>query len=61
VAEYVAKPNIPVICPSFSPSLVPCDLLIFSKLKDELQGKIFENKEDVIESAVKGLRAVVKE
>ncbi len=44
--------------PPYSPDLVPCDFLLFSRIKKSLKGKRFANVEEVKQKTAEALKCI---
>jgi hypothetical protein len=47
VQQFLASKNMVIPHPSYSPELVPCDFLLFPKMKIELKGQIFDTAKGI--------------
>jgi len=59
VREFLATKQITVLeHPAYSPDLVPIDLFLFTKIKEILKGRNFDDIDDIRSSTMAALKAI---
>jgi len=62
INEFLAEKNIPVILQSpYSPELIPCDLCLFPRLKNRLNGRHFGTLDKIQKSVTDKLKGIPAE